>query len=174
MTIVKIKRDLHGGVDYLKNACEYIFNGKALAYGGYMVNDRNANKAFNQMMIVKKFYYKTNRNPLVHIIVSYDKDDDKTVEDYVSYSKMIAGYFRRDYQVLWCLHKKETAKSLYHTHIVVNSVNINNGKLIHTSIGYVCDFCKYIRGIIKCSTDYYFEKTNNDDINKKLEEYNFE
>lgn len=161
MGIVKVKRDTRGGANYLKAACNYIFNGRALAYGGYMVNDRNAQRAFDQMMIVKNFYHRSEDNPLIHIIVSYDKDKTKDQSFYAEVSRKISEYFREDYQVLWCLHKKETVKSLYHAHIVVNSVNINNGKLLSANWSYCSKLTKHIEKLADCKMSYYFEIPDN-------------
>lgn len=170
MGIVKITRNTYGGPDYLKAACNYILNKKAVAFGGYMVDNHDANRAFDQMMTVKRFYHKSGDNPLVHFIVSYDKDENKSVGFYIDCSREFAKYFKDDYQVLWCLHKKETVKSLYHTHIIVNSVNINNGNLIQPNWSYCSKFRKFTEKITECRMSYYFDIP--DDYSKEITELN--
>ena len=76
MVIIKIKRDISGENRYLKNAVRYVHDKKGVPpiyLSGNGVDYTSANKAFEQMYAVKKYFGKTSGNPLVHIIIGFDK-----------------------------------------------------------------------------------------------------
>lgn len=96
---------------------------------GYGVCDTNADYTYEQMQAVKKYYGKIGDNPIMHFVVSFDR---KTVKDEATackYTEEIAAFFKNDYQAISAVHKEDQINSLYHAHFVVNTVNVNDGKL---------------------------------------------
>ena len=133
MVVIKVKRDTCGGEKYLKNAVNYVGDGRAVEVRGYGVNPYNAKNTYDQMMTVKKYFGKTGDNPLMHFVISYDN----TVTDRETASIMteqIAKDFADEYQLLTGIHEANQGGSLYHAHIIMNSVNLNDGKLYHSGI----------------------------------------
>ena len=149
MVIVKVIRHSDGGEEYLRNMVHYITDGRAIVRGGYGVDISNPDQAYAQMMAVKQYYHQTSMNPLIHIVVSLDGFCDN--EQFAAYAApLIAGYFREQYQLLWCVHHKDEENSHYHIHILLHSVNVMNGKLFHSGpyeINGICYHVKAITGI---------------------------
>lgn len=144
MVNIKLIRNTYGGIEYLKKVCNYVINKHSPVFvGGLGVEYRDAQKAYLQMVAVKKHYGKLTCNPLIHIVVSFDLSvQDENVA--VTYAKGIALFFYRRYQVLFAVHHKECENSLYHVHYVVNSVSLFNGLLFHSSPMTLDTFCKHV------------------------------
>ena len=125
------------GAGYFRNCIDYAYKdklepGEALVQiKGYGVCDTNAELTYNQMYAVKDYYGKTGDNPVMHFVVSYDRKSVNNKETACVYTEQIAGFFKNDYQMITSVHRENQGNSLYHAHIVMNSVNINNGKLYH-------------------------------------------
>ncbi len=156
MEILKVIRHTDGGENYLKNAINYDFKEKTeedeklIETVGYGVNGTNPEYAYNQMYAVKKYFGKTEDNPLMHFVVSFDNKVDNA-ETASEYTKNIADYFKNDYQMVTAIHQENQGNSKYHAHIVMNSVNYNNGKLYHSGIGELKQFAMHIHDV----TDNY-------------------
>ena len=73
MEILKVIRHTDGGENFLKNAINYDFKEKTeedeklIETVGYGVNGTNPEYAYNQMYAVKKYFGKTEDNPLMQI-----------------------------------------------------------------------------------------------------------
>lgn len=133
MVVIKVKRDTNGGEKYLKNAVNYVGDGRAVEVKGYGVDPYNTKNTYNQMMTVKKYFGKTGDNPVMHFIISYDQNvqDANTA---CKYTKQITDYFSGNYQMITAVHRENQGGSQYHAHIIMNSVNLNDGKLYHSGI----------------------------------------
>ena len=164
MVIVKLKRDTYGSnTDYLAHALRYVGNPKKCEYiAGFGIDPYDLDHCYNQMMTVKKYYHKSGDNPLVHFIISFDSNV-KTLHKAIVNSYHIALCFKNQYQVLWCVHYKKRGDSRYHIHMVVNSVNLVDGKLINTSPEFMSNFCKYIRDVVDDDCRYYFASLKSSD-----------
>lgn len=134
MDILKTIRHTDGGDKYLGNAINYIFNDRALEVNGYGVDNSDRNYAYNQMYKVKEYYGKTGDNPIMHFVISYGNEHVNNLETASDYTKQIAENLKDDYQLLTAIHCEDQGSSMYHAHIVMNSVNLNTGKLYHSGI----------------------------------------
>lgn len=142
---------------YLKHGCGYALNDRSINPGGYGVSPYSLKDAYTQMLAVKKYYGKTSGNQLIHLVISYD--DSVTSEDKAcALSCKLAGYYRKDYQVLYCTHSKDRHCSNYHAHIVVNSVSYIDGRMFNSSIENMQLFCEYVSEVTGQKTRLYFEK----------------
>lgn len=137
MGILKIIRKTNDGLNYMYNALNYVL-GIHTDYDKRYSPNTDINDAYNQFLIVKKYYGKTGGNPVFHFIVSYDsKTTYGNDYDRAAYlSRRIAEYFSaKNYQVVYGIHCKSRKKcggycaSFYHTHFIVNSVNYYTGKM---------------------------------------------
>ena len=147
MVIVKLIRDTDGGIAYLRNTVRYVANArKAIAFGGFGVDDTDPEFAFRQMCIVKKRYHQTSMNPLLHFVVSFDGacNNERFAVQAAPY---IAEYFADEYQLMWCVHCKDKKDAHYHMHILLNSVNVVNGKLIRSARQDVHCFAIHVKRI---------------------------
>lgn len=146
--LIKVIRDSGGGLPYLQNACYYIRDGReqGYGYGGYGVNPYDAGAAYSQMEAVKRYYGQTNANPHIHFVVSFDGPTN-TAEFAAYAAPLIAGYFKDNYQVMWGVHPADSDSSHYHTHILLNSVNLQNGHLFHSGRYEVNGFCRHVKAI---------------------------
>ena len=48
------------------------------------------------------------------------------------YTEQIAGFFKDHYQMITAVHKEDQGNSLYHAHLIINTVDANTGKLYHS------------------------------------------
>ena len=143
MVILKVIRHTDGGEAYLRNALNYVEDDRAIALKGYGVDAHDPGNAFDQMMSVKGYYGKTGDNPLMQFIVNYDNTvaDSKTASDM---TEQIVGGLAENYQLVTAIHDKHRGSSHYHAHIIMNSVNYNDGRLYNSSIEHLNELRQHI------------------------------
>ena len=152
MDILKQKRITNGGDKYLENAVNYAYKEKPepdeelIQTKGYGVCDTNPKYTYDQMHAVKEYYGKTGDNPLMHFVVSFDNNVD-TAEQACAYTEEIAAKFSDDYQMITAVHQEDQGGSQYHAHIIMNSVNLNNGKLYHSGISELHELAMHVHDV---------------------------
>ena len=144
--ILKVIRHSGSGIDYLQNMVQYVTDYRAISYGGFGVNYTDPNMAFSQMMQVKAYYCQTSTNPLIHFVISLDGPCDNEAFA-VQAAPAIASYFRDSYQLLWCVHRADDADAHYHIHILLNSVNVMNGRLFHSGPCEINGFGYHVKNV---------------------------
>lgn len=155
-----VKND--AGKEYLKNAVNYIVdNTDACFYSGINICPE---RAYKQMRSVKKYFVKTSGNQLVHFVVCFNKDVIQ-LSTAVEYARKIAEYYKSRYQILYAVHQELRCaesgygKSLYHVHIVMNSVSFVDGKMFADNKK---DIGRFMKHILKVTGDewwrLYFER----------------
>ncbi len=144
--LIKVIRHSDGGLQYLQNLCGYMRDGREIAYGGYGLNPYDAGAAYAQMEAVKRYYGQTSTNPLVHFVVSFDGVTDN-MDFAMRAAPMIASYFMQNYQVMWSVHPSDPDSSHFHQHILLHSVNLQNGRLFHSGPYEVNGFCYHVKAI---------------------------
>ena len=162
--LIKVIRDSDGGLKYLRNMCNYIWDGREqeCGYGGYGLNPYDAGAAYSQMEQVKRYYGQTSTNPLVHFVVSFDGATDNAA--YASQAApLIAGYFKDNYQVMWGVHPSDPDSSHHHMHILLNSVNLMNGTLFHSGPYEVNGFCNHVKTITGMPYRVVYDSKKKDD-----------
>ena len=107
------------------------------------------------MIYVKKYFHKTQENPLIHFIISFD-DEVRTYEKAKAYAVLIGAFFKCRYQLVWAVHKKKRGDSLYHIHIIMNSVSFVDGKLYDSSKENLCKLCEAVERITGTYCRYFF------------------
>lgn len=140
MDILTQKRitDNGEGKGYFRNCVGYGYKeklelGEALIETkGYGVSDTNEEHAYEQMNAVKEYFGKTGDNPVMHFVVSYDNKSVSDADTACAYTEQVADYFKGQYQMITAVHQENQGNSLYHAHIVMNTVNVNTGKLYHS------------------------------------------
>lgn len=159
MVKIKLIRNTYGGEAYLRNACKYSLQKESVNVDGYGVNPYNIDDTFMQMMAVKKYYRKTSRNPLIHIIISFDDCVD-TVLDAIELSRKIVSYYTPQYQILWFVHRKDHGCSSYHMHMIINSVSYIDGRMFDSGIEKMNRFRNYVSELIGRKISLSFENRN--------------
>ena len=56
----------------------------------------------------------------------------KSVSTSRTYTAQVADYFKDQYQTITAVHQEDQGNSLYHAHIIINTTDVNNGKLYHS------------------------------------------
>ena len=141
------------GAGYFRHCINYTYKeklepGESLVQTkGYGVCDTNPDHTYDQMYAVKEYYGKTGDNPVMHFVVSYDKNKVTDPETACVYTDQIAGFFKNHYQMITAVHQEDQKNSLYHAHIVMNTVNYNNGKLYHSGIAELQKLAMHIRNV---------------------------
>ena len=156
MAKIDIIRNTYGGVEYLLNALANVSDDRALYRGGYGVNPYDYTKAYDQMLITRKYFNRVSGNPLVHIVIAYN-DKVKELAVAAEYSKKCADFFAGKYQVLYCTHLKDTTCGSMHTHIIINAVSYQNGQMIQTGYQEMHFFCEYVAKVTGQKCQFYFD-----------------
>lgn len=153
--VIVMLRQSDGGFKYLENACRYIRDGRELTCGGFGVNPFDTKAAYRQMEAVKRYYGQTSTNPLLHFIVSFDGPTDN-LEFATHAAPAIAAFFKDNYQVMWSVHHADGDSAHYHLHLIVNSVNLQNGKLFHSGPYELKAFRNHVNAVtgMQCNLDY--------------------
>ena len=156
MGILKIIRHTNAELFYLHNAIRYVTGGHTdpdyIGSPNVFVPD-----AYEQMLKVKQYFGKTSGNPLFHFVVVYDASTAFDPQRAMSLTAQIASYFSSRYQIVWCVHEKHMSKkygrisSLYHAHLVMNSVSYIDGKMFQNTKKDIFAFLEHIRSVTRCS-----------------------
>ena len=175
MGVLKVIRNTNDELNYMYNALNYVSGGHTDYDKRYSLNT-DINNAYEQFLLVKKYFYKTSGNPVFHFIVSYNPrttwGDNYDRAEYLS--RCIASYFSDRYQLVYCIHRKPCNKkygghaSLYHAHFIMNSVSYIDGKMFsgnHSEIYGFLDYIKKITGDGSWHIEYGSDNKNNSDIN---------
>lgn len=88
-----------------------------------------ANSCLEEMKSVKELYNKNTGRQYIHIVQSFNPKDDLNYEKAHNIGVKLAEYFK-GFQVLVATH---TDKEHIHNHLIVNSVNFENGKKFNQS-----------------------------------------
>lgn len=126
MAIIEFINGKNNSLSALKRVLAYITNPAKTEEHLKEGHNCNIQKAYNDFSIIKDSYHQTNGRQYVHFTQSFAPYDKVTPE----IVKQIADELVKDpsfngYQVAYAVH---TDKVHLHTHFVINTVNIDNGK----------------------------------------------
>ena len=157
MALIKCKKCSDGfHSNYLYNALNYLHDKeKQLHLGGVGVDPYDLDLTYKQMLFVKKYFHKTQENPLIHFIISFG-DEVSTYETAKGYAVRIGLFFKCRYQFLWAIHRKKRGDSMFHIHIILNSVSFVDGKLYDSSKENLCKLCDHVENVTGVPCRYYF------------------
>ena len=159
MGLVIIKCGYPGDEEHLKNLDEYMSDDRKLMIGGNGVNYTDDKAVAKQMMSVKKHFGKTKNRSHVQVILPYN-EQGITAEKTCEYTKIAAAYFDDDYQTLYCAHQPDNHCKYYHSHIMINPVNIHNGKMMETDPASLKPFCEHVEKITGAKNRLKFKKND--------------
>ena len=112
----------------MNNALNYVYIGHTDYDKRYSLNT-DIDNAYEQFLLVEKYFGKTSGNPVFHFVIVYDAKS--TWGD--NYER--AAYFSDRYQLVYCIHRKPCRKkyngcaSVYHAHFIMNSVSYADSKM---------------------------------------------
>lgn len=154
MGIFKIIRNTNDGLKYMYNNLNYVLNGHTDFDNRYSLNT-DIDNAYEQFLLVKKYFGKTSGNPVFHFIVIYNAKstwgDNYSMAELLSRS--IASYLSDRFQLVYCIHKKPCSKkyggcaSIYHAHFIMNSVSYIDGKMFSGNRSEIYAFLDYIKKV---------------------------
>ena len=159
MGLVIIKCGNPGDDEHLVNLARYINDDRKMMIGGNGVDYTDAETAAQQMERVKEYYGKTRNRSHVQIILPYD-EDDMTAEKACEYTKEAAAFFEEDYQTIYCTHQPGDNCNYYHSHILINPVNVHNGKMMETDPESLKPFCEHVEKVTGCRNRLKFKKND--------------
>ena len=98
----------------------------------------------------------------MHFIVSFDVRSVQDANTALHYGYRIAQYFGDRFQTVFSVHEKDSyyngiLKSMYHVHMILNSVSFTDGKMFAEGKGEFAKFAEYIGKITrsrKCRVVY--------------------
>lgn len=146
MGLVIIKCGNPGDDEHLVNLARYINDDRKVMIGGNGVDYTDADTAAQQMERVKEYYGKTRNRSHVQVIVPY-KEQNITAEKACEYTTGAAAFFSDDYQTLYCAHQPDDECDHYHSHILINPVNVHTGKMMETDSESLKPFCEHVEKI---------------------------
>lgn len=151
----------------LKTSLNYVMKEEKTEKKLISGKDCIAENALNEMIATKKQYNKYNKGrDKIHFIQSFSPNDNLTYEQAHQIGMKMAEYFK-GFQVVVATH---IDKKHLHNHIILNSVNFENGKKFHQSRGDLRKIKEFSNELCKeyglTITD---EKAKVDDI--KINEY---
>lgn len=152
MGVLKVMRKTNADINYLHNAVRYVNGGHTDP--DYMGSpNTDIYNAFYQMNAVKNYFGKTGGNQLFHFIIVYTPRSAYDVERAMYLTTKIAEFYAGKYQIIWCVHYKPMSKkygsvaSLFHAHIVMNSVSYMDGKMFSDTYAERTEFLNHIKKI---------------------------
>ena len=146
MDLVIVKKGESGDDEHRENLVNYIEDDRKLMIGGNGVDYTNAGATLKQMETVAEYFDKTHVCPLVQVILAFDGSvTDPQMA--CAYTKQAAQYFGEDYQSVYCAHEKDHECATLHAHIMLNPVNVQDGKLLDTNHDNMDAFCDYVSDI---------------------------
>lgn len=116
-----------------RNVLEYIKAGCYNWGAPYMLLS-DTEVIWAQMNYYKQYYGKTEGEQVKHFVLSFQSqkyESDITLSKLQRFANILAGLFR-EYQPVWAIHLHKTHT---HLHLVINTVNVINGKRFHMSPG---------------------------------------
>ncbi len=154
MGVFKVIRNTNDGLEYMYNALNYVTYGHTDYDKRYSLNT-DIDNAYEQFLLVKKYFYKTSGNPVFHFVVVYNTKTTwgDNIERAESLSRSIATYFSDRYQLIWCIHKKLLSKkyggcaSVYHAHFIMNSVSYIDGRMFSGNHSEIYAFLNHIKKV---------------------------
>lgn len=159
MGLVIIKCGNPGDDEHLANLDEYMSDDRKLMIGGNGVNYTDEKAVAKQMQSVKEHFGKTKNRSHVQVILPYN-ESGITAKKTCEYTKEAAAYFDADYQTLYCAHRPDDHCNFYHSHIMINPVNINNGKMMETDPTSLKPFCEHVEKITGAKNRLKFKKND--------------
>ena len=157
MGLVIIKCGNPGDDEHLENLVHYMDDDRKLMIGGNGVNYTDEKAVASQMENVKEHFGKTKHRSHVQVILPYN-EPDITAEKACDYTREAAAYFGNDYQTLYCAHQPDEDCDYYHSHIMINPVNYNNGKMMETDPASLKPFCKHVEKVTETKVRLKFKK----------------
>jgi len=141
------------GSGYFRHCVNYVYKDKLesgearIETKGYGVTETSEQHTYDQMAAVKRYFGKTRDNPVMHFVISYDNKTVADAETACAHTEKIANYFAPDYQLITAVHQEDQGSSLYHAHLVMNTVNIHNGRLYHSGISELQDLARHVHNV---------------------------
>lgn len=148
----------------LETLINYVTNkSKVFAVEG---KDCVAESAFDEMMSVKKAFHKEGGREFIHIVQSFSHSEKITLEKVHELGMKLAEYFE-NYQVLVVTHLD---REHLHSHLIINSVNFENGKKFQQSKKEMEQVKEYMRKLcLEAGLEVIDRKSKVKDI--KINEY---
>lgn len=124
MPIVKFFNARNLRIETLKKCINYV-NDKSKTrsdlIGGYGVDKTSV---FEDMMLIKLLHRKQDGRQHIHFVCSYETKNTITIDTVKIIATEIGSYFGGGYQINWATHLDTDH---YHTHFVLNTVNVYTG-----------------------------------------------
>lgn len=133
MEIFKIIKHTDGGADYLRNAVNYLTDGREVMKAGIGVTANNTAAAYDEFLTTAKYFNHQENNPLFHFVISFDRNTVDSSETAMNQTKKIYEKLTEDHQALISIHHSSSESPSYHSHTVMSSTNFVNGNLFYGS-----------------------------------------
>ena len=139
--IVKFIKGNYTNKDAVKNVIKYIYSGTKKMnederiYGTIgLINNSDIDKIIEEMMNTKDIYDLKDGVQCKHMLISFGKKPKLKRKRIKRIIVRMLKFYALNYQIFYGVHyNDEPGKENYHVHVLLNSVNMRNGKKIDIS-----------------------------------------
>lgn len=121
-------------------------------YGSYGIRIDTPKLATQDFLETGRLFDKHPSTLAHHKIISFQNGLLSIPQQAFDIAEEIVAYYTNDFQVVYSVHEDrkgyDNINKNYHIHLVINSVNYNNGKIFHEGPPDSVKFQKYIEKII--------------------------
>jgi len=147
MELLKIITRSTGGDDYIDNAVNYLFDERCVLRQGYGVSPYYPESATTAIKQTTEFWGNQNKNQIIHAILSFSQETAPTPDVAMRKTAEIMEPITKDHLSISGCHSEERAGSLYHTHTVSSTTNINDGTMIHVNNSTIYELAQRVADV---------------------------
>lgn len=129
--IIKVITHADGGDAYSKSVSHYPSSEDSVAVKGYGVDDTDPETAKMQFDTVTNYYGNNGKNQYIHVVMSFLTETAPDAKTAMEISDQVMNPLKKHQQILSGAHQKHTAKSDYHMHDIINTTDLETGKVLH-------------------------------------------
>ena len=160
--IIKVITHADGGTPYSNSVSHYPSNEDSVAVKGYGVVDNDPETAQKQFDTVTKYYGNNGKNQFIHVVMSFLTETAPDATTAMEISDQVLEPLNGKHLILSGAHEKHTAKSDYHIHDIINTTDLETGKVIHPNNTFNYAMAQRTADIIKKPVQLVIEKKNID------------
>ena len=160
MEIVRIITRASGGDTYIENAAKYVLDDRAVLTKSYGVSKLSADSASMQFKNTARFWNNHEKNPQMHLILSYTNKTAPTAEDAMRLTEEIIQPLTENHLALSCIHNRESEDSSYHSHSLISTTNFNDGTMLYSDNATNKAIAKKMANVTQEPVELYVEYDN--------------
>jgi hypothetical protein len=160
--IIKVITHADGGEPYSNSVSHYPSKEDSVAVKGYGVVDNDLATAQKQFDTVTQYYGNNGKNQFIHVVMSFLTETAPDAATAMEISDQVLEPLKGKHLMLTGTHEKHTAKSDYHIHDIINTTDLETGKVLHPNNTFNYAMAQRTADIIQKPVQLVIEKKNMD------------